>query len=69
MDLSELRRRDEGSPIPGTWFKRLGVDPLGRLGVALHFEVLRELLLTNDTAFGQEHFNLAQDKSVAFDRR
>jgi hypothetical protein len=69
VDLSELRRRDEGSPVPSIRLKRLGVDPLGGLGVALHFEILRQLLLTDDPAFGQEHFNLAQDEGVAFDRR
>jgi hypothetical protein len=39
------------------------------LGVALHFEVLRQLLLTDDPAFGQKHFNLPQDEGVAFDCR
>lgn len=43
------------------------VHPLGRLGVSLDLQILRQLLVAYCPSFFQEEFELPEDEGVALD--
>src|SRR6266536_84311 len=66
--VTHLSKADEVTGGPLTWSQALLIHPLGSIGVAADLQVLRELLVPDRSALGQECFHLFEDQGVAFDR-
>src|SRR5450759_1305985 len=68
MDLTQLRQGDVRIATLGVTVAGLRVDPLGGIGVALHLEVLRQLLVADRLARVEEPAHLLEQERVSLDR-